>query len=139
MERTLVLSDDTLGTSGLILLTLVAVELGGLVVLRMTRGHQPATPFQRAFARAGHGHAGVLLVLALVSQILADAADLSGVLEFFARTGIWVAAILMSVGFFLASAGKDVHEANRLIVVVYAGAVALALGVVSLGIGLLRA
>ena len=139
MEARLVLSDDTLGTSGLILLTLVAVEFGGLVVLRMTRGRQPATPFQRAFARAGHGHAGVLLVLALVSQILADAADLNGVLEFFARTGICLAAILMSAGFFLASAGKAVNEANRLIVLVYAGAAVLAVAVVSLGIGLLRA
>lgn len=60
-------------------------------------------------------------------------------LEFFARTGIWVAAILMSAGFFLASAGRDVHEANRLIVLVYAGAFSLALGVTSLGVGLLRA
>ena len=43
----------------------------------MTRGQQPATPFQMAFARAGHGHAGVLVVLALVTQLYADVAELS--------------------------------------------------------------
>ncbi len=139
MERTLIVSEATLGTAGLILLTIILVEVGGLAVLRMTRGRRPATRFQQAFARAGHGHAGVLLVLALLGQLLADAADMSGPLEFFARTGIWAAAILMSAGFFLASAGKEATEPNRLIVLVYAGATALALGVGSLGIGLLRA
>jgi hypothetical protein len=45
----------------------------------------------------------------------------------------------MSAGFFLSSAGRDVTRPNRLIVLVYAGAVSLALGAVSLGVGLLAA
>jgi hypothetical protein len=69
----LTLSSDSRTTAGILLLTLVAVEFGGLVVLRVVRGRQPATPFQRSFARAGHAHAGVLVTLALVGQILADA------------------------------------------------------------------
>jgi hypothetical protein len=28
-------------------------------MLRVVRGEQPATPFQQAFFRAGHAHAGV--------------------------------------------------------------------------------
>jgi hypothetical protein len=106
-------------------------------MLRVVRGKQPATPFQQAFYRAGHAHAGVLLVLALVGQVLADAAHLSGVLAFFARCGIWAAAILMSAGFFLSAAGKGITAPNRFVVLLYAGMVSLALGVVSLGIGLL--
>jgi hypothetical protein len=47
-------------------------------MVRLVRGKADATPFQLAFARAGHAHAGVLLVLALVCQLLADAADLTG-------------------------------------------------------------
>ncbi|HEV8653654.1 MAG TPA: hypothetical protein VG276_30720 [Actinomycetes bacterium] len=139
MLATLALSPDSRSTAGLLLLTIVAVESGGWFMLRVVRGQQPMTGFQQSFARAGHAHAGVLVTLALVGQILADAADLSGVLAFFARTGIWAAAILMSAGFFLSSAGRDVTKPNRLIVLVYAGAVSLALGVVSLGIGLLAA
>jgi hypothetical protein len=137
MHAVLILSSDTLNTTGIILLTLVAVEYGGWFMLRVVRGNRPATPFQQAFFRAGHAHAGVLLILALVGQILADAAHMSGLLAVFARTGIWLAAILMSAGFFLSAAGKGITEPNRFIVLLYVGIVSLALGVVSLGIGLL--
>jgi hypothetical protein len=131
------LSSDTQTTTGILLLTLVAVEYGGLFLLRMVRGRQPATPFQRSFARAGHAHAGVLVILALVGQILADAAALDGIDDFLGRTGIWMAAILFPAGFFLSSAGAGRTEPNRLIVLLYAGVAALTVGVVALGIGLL--
>lgn len=137
MEVTLTLSEATRGTAGVLLLTLVAVEYGGWFLLRITRGHVPMTAFQQAFARAGHGHAGMLVTLALLGVILADAAAMSGPLALLARNGIWVAAILMPAGFFFSSAGRNVTKPNRLIALVYAGAISLALGVVSLGVGLL--
>jgi hypothetical protein len=133
------LSEATRTIAGILLLTVLAVELGGVAVLRMTRGGRPATEFQKTFARAGHGHAGVFVVFALVAQILADSADLDGFAELVARDGIWVAAILFPLGFFLSSAGQDVTRPNRLIGLVYVGAVCLAAGVVTLAIGLLRA
>jgi hypothetical protein len=139
MRPTLTLSHDTLSTAGVLLLTLVAVEYGGWFLLRVVRGRQPATPFQQAFFRAGHAHAGVLVSLALVGQLLADGAHLSGALAVLARNGIWAAAILMSAGFFLSAAGRGVTTPNRFIVVLYAGVLALALGVGALGVGLLAA
>jgi hypothetical protein len=135
MEFTL--SSDTRGTAGAILLTVLFIEYGGLFVLRLVRGRQPATDFQKAFARAGHAHAGVLVTLALVCLVLADGADLSGFVRVAARNGIWLAAVLMPAGFFLSSAGRGRVEPNRLIGLLYAGAVSLGLGVASLGIGLL--
>ncbi len=137
MDPTLTLSAGTRATAGFILLSIVAIEWGGIVVLRMVRGQHPATDFQRTFARAGHAHAGVLVTLALVGLILADAAKMSGALAFFARNGIWAAAILMPAGYFISSAGKDVTEPNRFIWLLYAGVASLGLGVVSLGIGLI--
>jgi hypothetical protein len=137
MDTTLTLSSDTRSTAGIILLTIVAVEYGGWFMLRVVRGNQPASDFQKAFFRAGHAHAGVLVTLALIGLVLADAAQLSGPLALFARNGIWVAAILMSAGFFLSSAGGGVTGTNRLIVLLYAGMASLAFGVVSLAIGLL--
>ena len=131
------LSSDSRTTAGILLLALVAVEWGGLVVLRIVRGQTPKTPFQEKFARAGHAHAAVLVVLALVGLILVDATDLDGFGEVLARNGIWIAAILFPLGFFLSSAGRDVHRPNRLIGLLYAGAVSLTAGVVALGIGLL--
>ena len=139
MDTPLSRSADTRGTAGVILLTVVGIEYGGWAVLRMVRGRHPATEFQVAFACAGHAHAGVLVTLALVCQILADAARLSGPLAFLARNGIWAAAILFPAGFFLASAGKGATAPNRFIALLYAGVVALGLGVVALGVGLLAA
>ena len=93
--------------------------------------------FQQAFFRAGHAHAGVLVILSPLGLILADAAQMSGLLAFLARNGIWAAAILMPAGFFLSAAGKGITRPNRFIVLLYLGVASLALGVVSLGIGLL--
>ena len=139
MNTTLVLSADSRITAGVLLLTIVAIEYGGWFMLRIVRGRQPVTSFQQAFFRAGHAHAGVLVTLALVGQILADAAHLSGGLAFFARNGIWAAAILLPAGFFLSSAGREATQPNRLVVLLYVGMASLALGVVSLGVGLLTA
>jgi hypothetical protein len=134
---TLSLSSDSRNTAGVILLTILFVEYGGWFVLRVVRGRLPMTDFQKSFARAGHAHAGVLITLALVGLILVDAADVSGFQAVLARNGIWVAAVLMPAGFFLSSAGRGVERPNRLIALLYAGMAALALGVASLGIGLL--
>ena len=81
----------------------------------------------------------MLVILALVCQIFVDAADMTGLLGVLARNGVPAAAVLISAGFFFSSMGRDVTRPNRFIVVLYAGVVALALGVVSLGVGLLVA
>lgn len=135
----LALSHASRSTAGILLLTIVAVEYGGFTMLRIVRGRQPATEFQRAFARAGHAHAGVLVILALVAQLLADAAHLHGAADTLARDGIWAAAILFPAGFFLSSAGPGSTRPNRLILILYAGVAALTAGVLALGIGLLTA
>ena len=135
----LTLSSDARTTAGVLLLTILAVEYGGLVMLRIVRGRGPATEFQKSFARAGHAHAGVFVVFALLAQILADAADLDGVWNVIARDGIWAAAVLFPTGFFLSSAGRGAVQPNRLLVLVYLGAGCLAAGVLTLGIGLLTA
>ncbi len=132
----LLLSPEARSTAGVLLLTLVAVESGGWFMLRVVRGQRPATEFQRAFFRAGHAHAGVLVTLSLVAQLLAGAASLSGTAALLSN-GIWAAAILMPAGFFLSAVGRDRTQPNQLIVLLYAGVVALGLGVISLGLGLL--
>jgi hypothetical protein len=139
MIAALALSNDSRTTAGILLLTIIAVEVGGVAMLRIVRGQQPATDFQKSFARAGHAHAGVFVIFALVAQLFADAADLGGVANFLARNGIWIAAVLFPAGFFLSSAGRGATRPNRLIALVYVGAAALTAGVLALGIGLLTA
>jgi hypothetical protein len=137
VDTSLVLSSGARGTAGILLLTIVAVEYGGWFMLGIVRGRTPLTDFQKTFARAGHAHAGVLVILSLVCQIYADATHMSPLLSFLAHSGVPIAAILMPAGFFISSAGKDLTQPNRFIVLLYAGIVSLAVGVISLGLGLL--
>ena len=137
--QTLALSDATRIIAGIVLISVVTIEVGGWFLTRIVRGLVPMTDFQKAFARAGHAHAGVLVTLGLVGLILVDATGLTGVLAWVGRLGIPLAAILMSAGFFASSAGKDVTQPNRAMVVIWIGAASLGLGALSLGIGLIAA
>jgi hypothetical protein len=137
MEPLIALSEGSRTTAGVLLLAIVTIEYGGTFLLRAVRGGVPMTAFQQSFARAGHAHAGVLVILALVCQLLVDATTLTGVWQTVARSGVALAAILMSAGFFLSSIGRDRHSPNRLIALVWLGAASLAAGVVTLGVGLL--
>jgi hypothetical protein len=131
------LSDTSRQLAGILFLALVTVETGGLYLLRIVRSRADVTPFQEKFARAGHAHAGVLLVLALVSQPFVDATNLSGVWGWLARSGVAVSALLMPGGFFFSSMGAGRTEPNRMIVLVFAGAAVLAISLTTLGVGLL--
>jgi len=95
-------------------------------------------PLRQNFFRAGHAHAGVIVILSLICQVLADAAALPGWLLWLARIGAPAAAVLMPLGFFLSVPSPDANEPNRLVSLIYVGATTLALSVVTLGIGLLR-
>ena len=55
------------------------------------------------------------------------------------RTAIPVAALLLPIAFFLSIARPDAERPNRLINLAYVGAVTLTIGMLTLGIGLLRA
>jgi hypothetical protein len=132
-------SDESRILAGILLLSLVTVETGGLYLLKIVRGRAEVTPFQEKFARAGHAHAAVLLVLALVCQLLADATSQTGLWDWVSRSGVAVAALLMPAGFFFSSMGRGRTAPNKLVALVFAGAALLAVGLVSLGVGLLTA
>jgi hypothetical protein len=136
MDPTLMLSDASRLTAGVLLVTIVLVETGGLYLLSIVGGQVQRTPFQIAFARAGHAHAGVLVTLALVSQLFADAVALDGPVAWLARSGVATAAILMPLGFFLSSMSPGATRPNRLVALVLVGALFLGLGAASLGIAL---
>jgi hypothetical protein len=131
------IGDGARQTAGVLLVSIVAVEWGGVFLYRLVGGSVGATDFQRAFFRAGHAHAGVLVVLALVGNLYAEAANAEGVVEWAARGGIPLAAILMPAGFFLSAAGRGRKEPNRLVLLLWLGAACLAAGVLSLGLSLL--
>jgi hypothetical protein len=126
--------------AGVLLIVLPTVMYGGVTLLTMLI-HDPrymANPLRQNLWRAGHAHAGVLLVLSLVSLRWVDEANLSASLRGVARGFIPMAAILMPAGFFLSMISPAADGPNALIALTYVGGVVLAIGVVTLGIGLLR-
>lgn len=133
------LSEAARITAGIVLLTVVTIESGGAFLLAVGGGKVPATDFQRSFYRAGHAHAGVLVILGLVCLVLTEATGLAGGWQWLARTGVLVAAIVMPMGFFFSAMGAGRERPSRWIALLPVGATVLAAGVVTLGVGLLAA
>ena len=132
------LSEAARVTAGIVALTVVAIESGGAFLLRVATGKEQATDFQKSFYRAGHAHAGVLVTLGLVCLLLGEATTLTGFWRWLAQTGVLLAAIAMSAGFFLSALGRGRERPNRAVALLGMGAVLLAAGVVTLGVGLLQ-
>lgn len=118
------------------------IQYGGYFLLTslMNRGSgYMENPLRQDFFRAGHAHAGVIVLLSLICRVLADAATLPGSLLWLARVGVPAAAILMPLGFFLSMPSPEATAPNRAVMLIYLGAVLLAVSVLILGIGLLWA
>jgi hypothetical protein len=124
-------------TAGIVLLTVVGIESGGFFLLKVFGGRLATTDLQKSFYRAGHAHAGVLVILGLLCVLLAEATSLTGFAHWLAATGVLCAAILMPAGFFFSAMGEGRTAPNRAVVLLPAGAVFLAAGVVMLAVGLL--
>jgi hypothetical protein len=131
------MSHESQVLAGILLLSLVTVETGGLYLMKLWRDAGDATAFQIGFARAGHAHAAVLLMLGLIIQPYVDASELDGALAWAARSGVPIAAILIPAGFFFSSMGRGRTAPNRLVALIFAGAAILAVGLTTLGLGLL--
>jgi hypothetical protein len=128
--------------AGIILILVPAVAFGGASLLSMILGQAPGyldNPVRQDLWRAGHAHAGVMLILALVLLRYVDEASLSGPWLWLGRHGVPLAAILMPVGFFLSVLSPEATSPNALIGLVFVGGLFLAAGVLSVGIGLIRA
>lgn len=127
--------------AGILLILVPAVAFGGASLLSMILGQAPGyldNPVRQDLWRAGHAHAGIMLILALVLLRYVDETNLSGAWLWIARHGVPVAALLMPAGFFLSILSADATEPNALISLVFIGGLFLAAGVITLGIGLLR-
>jgi hypothetical protein len=127
--------------AGVLLIVLPAVIFGGVSLLSLLISPQSGymeNPLRQNLWRAGHAHAGVLLILALVALRYVDEANLSDRAKELVRWLIPSAAILLPVAYFLSVLPADATQPNALIYLAYVGAVALTAGLIILGVGLLR-
>lgn len=136
------MSEQSLSFAGVLLITVPLVGFGGARLLKMIWGREPGyldNPVRQSLWRAGHAHAGVLVMLALVGMLYVDRAGLSSGLESLVRYLLVLPPILMPLGFFLSVASPRAEEPNRLLWLVPLGAISLTAGALTLGIGLLTA
>ena len=124
-------------TAGIVLLAAITVASGGWLLLQILRGSVAATDFQKAFYRAGHAHAGVLITLGLVCLLLTETTSLTGGWLWLSRTGVLIAAILMPAGFFFSAIGAGRTSPSRWIILLWIGVVFLVAGLARCGIGLI--
>jgi hypothetical protein len=134
------MTDATKLIAGLLLISAPTIEFGGTFLLRFVSGkHSEFTEFQRSMFRAGHAHAGVLVILALVAQVFTDQAGLSGPIGSAIRIGFAVAPILVSGGFFGAAVGRGRTRPGGLIGLLWTGVFVLARSLIVPGVCLIRA
>jgi len=125
--------------AGILLIVLPTVMIGGVSILSLLIGDAyMENPLRQDLWRAGHAHAGVWLILALVALRYVDEANVSNVMKWLIRGSIPIAAILVPAAFFLSVLSPDATTPNGLIYLAYVGAALLAVGVLVLGVGLVR-
>ena len=132
------LSSSELLTAGVVLLLVVTVAYGGTFMLRVVTGAQPTNGLQKSFFRAGHAHAGVLIILGLLVLVLVASPGVPTWSRQGASAVLW-AAVLMPAGFFLSVIGHDPQKPNRLFALLWVGAAVLTVGLVCAGVGLVLA
>ena len=134
------MSEASRRLAGILLVILPTVIYGGVSILTLLINDPQymQNALRQDLWRAGHAHAGVLLILSLVALRYVDEANLSPGLKAVVRNSIPLAAILLPVAFFFSVLTPDATAPNGFIYLAYIGAVVLAIGLLILGIGLIR-
>jgi hypothetical protein len=133
------MSEESIRTAGILLITVPAIAFGGAMLLRLIWGRVPGyldNPVRQNLWRAGHAHAGVLVILALLGMLYVDQAGFSSGVSWLVRLLLVLPPILMPLGFFLSVASPRSEQPNALLSLVPVGGVSLSIGAVILGIGL---
>jgi len=134
------MSDPTRWMVALTFITLPTIAFGGhflLSILRRQAGTEAITAIQRDYFRAGHTHAGVLVLLAIVGQLVLDASRLDAWALWVLRIGLFISPLLISGGFFGGAPRSAGGKPEPLVRLIPIGAVVLSLTTLGVGIGLL--
>jgi hypothetical protein len=119
-------------------LSLVTVEFGGSALLGFLTGREGLSEWQKGFFRAGHAHAGVLLVLSLVYLLYLPRADFSNALEWIAGGVLLAGVMAQSGGFFLHLGVGQPRARSAGTRLTRAGGLLIAAALVTLAVGLIR-
>lgn len=136
------MSPESKLVAAILFLSVPTIAAGGAALLHFVSRRVPGyldNPVRQALFRAGHAHAGVLVILSLVALLYVDGTALSPGAKALARWSIAAAPILMPLGFFLSVASPRAERPNGLLALVYVGAASLMTGTIVLGLGIVLA
>lgn len=111
---------------------------GGYSLLQLMIAGNALTPYQVTYFRAGHGHAGVLIGIALLYHSYLDKTLLPERAKWLACAVMLGSALLISGGFFLHMAVGQEGQSSVGVLVTTLGAVTLTLDIALLVYGLIR-
>jgi len=134
------MTPETRRHAGILIILIPTVIYGGVSILGLLI-HDPGymqNPLRQNLFRAGHAHAGVLLILSLVADLYVDNANLSRVWKRIVKAFIPSAAIFLPAAFFFSVLSADAKQPNAFINLAYVGVALLVAGLLTLGIGLIR-
>jgi hypothetical protein len=117
-------------------IALPTVMYGGYALLSMLT-RNGISEFQQTYFRAGHAHAGVLLLMALLYHQFMDQTNLSMALKVAGATAVLVGILAQSGGFFLHMYLGSPGEPSLGTALTTLGAIILALAVLLLVYGLI--
>ena len=121
-------------------ISLPTIAFGGtflLSILRRQTGRENITEEQKAYFRAGHAHAGVLVLLNILGQLALDQSRFGEGLVWVLRIGLFASPLLVSGGFFGGAPRRAGGPTTPLMRLVPIGAVVLGLSTLGVGVGLL--
>lgn len=121
-------------------ISLPTIAFGGsflLSILRRQVGTENITTVQRDYFRAGHAHAGVLVLLSIVGQLVLDESRFGEPIVWACRIGLFAAPLLISGGFFGGAPQTADGKAGPLVTLIPVGAVVMGLATLGVGVGLL--
>jgi len=119
-------------------LSLVSVEYGGWALLGFLNGRGQLRRFREQFFRAGHAHAGVLLILSLVYCLYLDRTGYSDRVKWLAGGLLQAGILAQSGGFFIHLGLGQPNRGSPVTVVTRLGALLIAAALLILAVGLLR-
>jgi hypothetical protein len=121
----------------IVLLSLVTVEYGGWALMGFLTGRGTLGAFRERFFRAGHAHAGVLLVLSLASFLYVGQTGYSADVQWLAGSLVLAGVLAQSGGFFLHMGLGQQGRSSPGTVLTRIGALLIAAALIILAIGLI--
>lgn len=134
------MSEATRWMVALAFISLPTIAFGGsflLTILKRQVGTENITSVQREYFKAGHAHAGVLVTIAIIGQLVLDYSKFQDWAVWILRIGLFISPLLISAGFFGGAPRKEGVNPGSLAKLISIGAVIFGISTLGLGISLL--